>query len=164
MPLRRVGRSVRPSQVPAHVTAPPAATSVPGSVARSSPASAAPGASPRRWGTSGQAAVEFALALPIVVLFTLGLLMVGIAVRNELAVELAAREGARAASVSADPGAAQAAADRAVDLPVAVDVVDDGTTVTVTATYTDPGGVAVLGSVIGPTTHTATVTMHIEPP
>lgn len=118
----------------------------------------------RRRGDAGQAAVEFALALPIVVVFTLGLLMVGLAVRNELAVELAAREAARAASVSADPGAAQAAADRAVTLPVEVSVVDDGTTVTVTATYTDPGGIAVLGALIGPTTHTATVTMSIEPP
>jgi len=99
-----------------------------------------------------------------VVVFTLGLLMVGLAVRNELAVELAAREAARAASVSADPGAAQAAADRAVTLPVEVSVVDDGTTVTVTATYTDPGGIAVLGALIGPTIHTATVTMSIEPP
>lgn len=118
----------------------------------------------RRRDERGQAAVEFALVLPIVVLFALGLLVAGIAVRNELAVELAAREGARAASVSADPGAAQAAADRAVDLPVTVRVVDDGTTVTVTASYTDPGGVALLGAIVGPVTHTATVTMHIEPP
>ncbi len=123
-----------------------------------------PRAPARRRGDTGQAAVEFALALPIVVMFTLGLLMVGLAVRNELAVELAAREGARAASVSADPGAAQAAADRAVAIPVEVSVVDDGTTVTVSATYTDPGGVAVLGALIGPTTHTATATMSIEPP
>lgn len=128
-------------------------------------AAASPTAGPTRCrGVAGQAAVEFALALPIVVLLTLGLLTVGVAVRNELAVELAAREAARAASVSADPGAAQAAADRAVALPVEVRVVDDGTHVTVTASYTDPGGVAVLGAVIGATTHTATVTMRIEPP
>ena len=126
---------------------------------------ASPAAQPTRCrGVAGQAAVEFALALPIVVLLTLGLLTVGVAVRNELAVELAAREAARAASVSADPGAAQAAAHRAVALPIEVSLVDDGTHVTVTASYTDPGGVAILGAVIGATTHTATVTMRIEPP
>lgn len=118
----------------------------------------------RRWGERGQAAVEFALVLPVVLLLTLGVLMVGVAVRNELVVELAAREGARAASVSADPGAAQAAADRAVDLPVEIRVAENGTTVRVTATYTDPGNVAVLGALIGPTTHSATVTMQVEPP
>ena len=42
-------------------------------------------------GSSGQAAVEFALALPIVVVIVLGVVLVGVAVRNELAVELAAR-------------------------------------------------------------------------
>ena len=58
----------------------------------------------RRWvGTIGQATVEFALALPIVLIVILGMTQVGVAIRNELAVELAAREGARAASVSAHP-------------------------------------------------------------
>ena len=71
--------------------------------------------------TSGQAAVEFALVLPIVIIMTFGLVVVGIAVRNELAVELAAREGARAAAVSASPAtAASAAATRAVHLPIEV--------------------------------------------
>ena len=58
-----------------------------------------------------QAAVEFALALPIVVVVILAIAQTGVAMRNEIAVELAAREGARAASVAADASGA-AAADR----------------------------------------------------
>lgn len=113
----------------------------------------------------GQAAVEFALVLPIAVVMCLGLVAIGIAVRNELAVELAAREGARAAAVSASPStAASAAARRAVDLPIDISVSDDGATVTVVATYTDPTDVAFIGRFIGPVEHRASVTMSIEPP
>jgi Flp pilus assembly protein TadG len=121
----------------------------------------------RRRGRSavGQASVEFALVLPLVVVMGLGLVVIGLAVRNELAVELAAREGARAAAVSASPGpAATAAATRAVRLPIEVSTVDDGTTVTVTVRYTDPVDIALVGALIGPVTHTATVAMAIEPP
>lgn len=114
---------------------------------------------------AGQAAVEFALVLPVAVVMTFGVVAVGIALRNELAVELAAREGARAAAVSADPaGAASAAAARAVDLPIEVATAASAATVTVTVTYVDAVDVAVVGWVIGPITHRASVTMAIEPP
>lgn len=120
---------------------------------------------PRRRPDAGQATVEFALTLPIVLIVVLGLLQVGVAVRNELAVELAAREGARAASVSANPAAAaSAAAARAVALPVAVSTVEAGGTVTVTVTHVDPTDVAIIGRFLGPSTHSATVTMAVEPP
>lgn len=113
----------------------------------------------------GQATVEFALVLPIVVVIALGLLQVGIAIRNEVVVELAAREGARAASVAANPGAAAArAAHRAVDLPLSVSTSSRSTTVSVTVTYVDPSTVPIIGGLIGPTTHRATVTMAFEPP
>ena len=113
----------------------------------------------------GQATIEFALALPIVVIMALGVIVVGVAVRNELAVELAAREGARAAAVSASPAsAADAAARRAVRLPIDVATTSGATTVTVTVTYVDPVDVAIIGVLIGPVTHTASVTMGIEPP
>lgn len=115
--------------------------------------------------TSGQAAVEFALVLPVVVVMAFGLVVVGVAVRNELAVELAAREGARAASVSASPAtAAAAAATRAVHLPIDVVTTSAATTVTVTVTYLDAVDVAIIGSLLGPITHSASVTMAIEPP
>jgi Flp pilus assembly protein TadG len=113
----------------------------------------------------GQATVEFALALPILLIVVLGLTQVGVAIRNELAVELAAREGARAAAVSANPaGAAAAAATTAVALPIAVSTSSNRSNVTVTVTYVDPTNVAIIGHFIGPTTHSATVTMAVEPP
>ena len=116
-------------------------------------------------GERGQASVEFALALPIVVVMAVGLVVVGAAVRNELAVELAAREGARAAAVSATPATAAAmAADRAVDLPIEVATTSDGSTVTVTVTYVDEVDVAIVGSLIGPVTHVGSATMMLEPP
>ena len=117
------------------------------------------------WGDRGQAAVEFAVALPIVVIAMLAIAQVGVAVRNEVAVELAAREGARAASVSAQSaGAAQSAARRAVDLPMQVSVTSNGDTVSVTVTYVDNTDVAIIGAAIGPVPHTAAATMAIEPP
>ena len=116
---------------------------------------------------AGQATVEFALALPIVLIVLivlLGMTQVGVAIRNELAVELAAREGARAASVSASPqSAASAAAAAAVDLPIAVRTDVTATTVTVTVTYVDPTDVPIIGQFIGPSTHQATATMALEP-
>jgi len=107
------------------------------------------------------------MVLPLVAVMALGMMVVAVAVRNELAVEHAAREGARAASVSATPSAAATgAATRAVSLPVEVSTVgDDGRrTVTVTVTYLDPVDVAIIGALLGPFTHTATVVMSVEPP
>jgi Flp pilus assembly protein TadG len=113
----------------------------------------------------GQASVEFALALPLLAVMALGLVVIGMAIRHEIAVEVAAREGARAAAVSADAaGAASVAARRAVDLPIEVSTIDEGATVSVTVTYTDPVDVAIIGWMIGPITHSATVTMSVEPP
>ena len=105
------------------------------------------------------------MALPIVVVVVLAVAQVGVALRNELAVELAAREGARAAAVTTDPGgAAAAAAHRAVTLPIEVETSIAGDSVTVTVTYLDPTDLAVIGAFIGPITHQASVTMAIEPP
>lgn len=116
-------------------------------------------------GEGGQAAVEFAVALPLIVVVMLAIVQVGVAVRNEVAVELAAREGARAAAVSADPSsAATAAATRAVNLPIVVSTASDGARVSVTVTYVDPTDVAIIGAAIGPITHEATATMAVEPP
>jgi Flp pilus assembly protein TadG len=112
----------------------------------------------------GQAAVELAMVIPIAVVIAFALVEVGVAIRNELAVELAAREGARAAAVSRAPEAAATnAARRAVALPIDVTTASDGTTVTVTASYEHrPGGP--LGRLIGVVGHDASVTMVLEPP
>jgi len=118
-----------------------------------------------RSGDHGQAAVEFAVALPLIVIAMLAIAQIGVSVRNEVAVELAAREGARAAAVAADAhGAADEAARRATRLPIDVDVAVTAQTVSVTVTYDDPTDLAIIGAAIGHVTHSATATMTIEPP
>jgi Flp pilus assembly protein TadG len=113
---------------------------------------------------AGQATVEFALALPVVLIMTLGLVQVGVAIRNELAVELAAGDGARAAVVSSDPsGAADRAARRSVGLPIDVSTQTTTDDVAVTVTYTDPTDIPIIGRFLGPSTHQATATMATEP-
>jgi Flp pilus assembly protein TadG len=115
---------------------------------------------------SGQAAVELALALPVVVVLLLGMLQVALVGRDQLAVELAAREAARAAAVSAEPGtAARLAADRVTTLrPLTVDVNVGATTVTVTIGHHSRTDVALVGRLIADVDLQATATMVLEPP
>jgi hypothetical protein len=56
----------------------------------------------RRRAAAGQATVEFALLLPVMVLAAVAILQVGLVARDYIAVVHAAREGARAASVDAN--------------------------------------------------------------
>lgn len=65
---------------------------------------------PRDRGKSGQATVEFALILPLVIFAALAIIQVGLLVRDHLAVVHAAREAVRAASVDPDPSSAVHAA------------------------------------------------------
>src|SRR5262245_56197250 len=58
----------------------------------------------------GSATVEFALVLPLVLVVVLGLVQVGLVVRDRLLVEAAARAGARAAAIQDDPAAIEDAA------------------------------------------------------
>ena len=66
----------------------------------------------RARGGSGQATVEFALILPLVIFAALAIIQVGLVVRDHLAVVHAAREAVRAASVDPDPSSAIDAAHR----------------------------------------------------
>lgn len=119
----------------------------------------------RSRGEAGQAAVEFAIVLPVALVVVLGVVQVGLALRNELAVNVAAREGARAAAVTTDMSAAAAQAARgAVSLPVEVTASASDRDVTVTVTYVDNTDIAIIGAFMGPITHTASVTMVLEPP
>lgn len=68
-----------------------------------------------RRGGRGQATVEFALVLPLLLLMTMLVLQVALVVRDQVAVVHAAREAARAASVDPDPRAAVTAARRTLD-------------------------------------------------
>lgn len=60
----------------------------------------------------GQATVEFAFVLPLLVLALLAVVQVGLVVRDQLGVVHAAREAARAASVDPDTDRAARAAHR----------------------------------------------------
>jgi len=114
----------------------------------------------------GQAAVELAITMPVIVVFVLGVFQVALVARDQLAIELAAREAARAASVSADPtGAANAAARRVVGLdPIDVSVSVAGDIVRVRVRYLNPTDVAIIGAAIGDVTLEATAAMAFEPP
>jgi Flp pilus assembly protein TadG len=63
-----------------------------------------------RRGQRGQAAVELALALPLVALLLLAVVQVGLVVRDQVLTVHAAREAVRAAAVGPDAGAPRAAA------------------------------------------------------
>jgi Flp pilus assembly protein TadG len=114
----------------------------------------------------GQAAVEIALVLPLVVMFALGALQVAVVARDQLAIEFVAREAARAASVSADPhAAAAAAAQRVTSLaPIDVSVSVGGDIVRVRVRYVNATDVALVGTAIGDVTLQATAAMAWEPP
>ena len=58
----------------------------------------------------GQATVELALAMPVVMLAVLAVLQVGLVVRDQVRVQHAAREGARVAAVDPARSAARTAA------------------------------------------------------
>jgi Flp pilus assembly protein TadG len=65
-----------------------------------------------RWGDGegGQAAVELVLALPLVAVLLLGVVQVGLVVRDQVLLVHAAREAVREAAVGGSPAAARAAA------------------------------------------------------
>lgn len=91
---------------------------------------------------SGQAMVEFALVVPILLLLVLGIVQFGVAWRNSIALTDAVSAGARAAAIAGPAGATKAATDaiqaEASDLDVGslrVTVTTSGSTVVVTATY-----------------------------
>ncbi len=114
----------------------------------------------------GQATVEIALVLPLVVMFALGALQVAVVARDQLAIEFVAREAARAASVSADPhGAAAAAAQRVTSLaPIDVAVTVTADVVRVRVRYVNATDVALVGVAIGDVTLQASAVMAWEPP
>lgn len=60
------------------------------------------GAGERSRGTHGASAVEFALVLPVLVLFLFGIIQFGLAFNRSQGMHAAAREGARLASIGAD--------------------------------------------------------------
>ena len=114
----------------------------------------------------GQAAVEFAIVVPAVVVLVLGIVQVVSVAGRQIALEHAARAGARAASVAADPSAAarsRVVATTSLD-PITVTTTATATSVTVTVSYTDPTSAPIVGNVIGDVELEASATMPREPP
>lgn len=114
----------------------------------------------------GQAAVEFAVALPLVVVLLLGVIQVVLVARDQIALELAARDGARAASVAADPASAAERGARAATTlrPLTVSTSVDSQHVTVSVGHTNTTGVPLIGAVIGSVDLSADVTLARDPP
>jgi Flp pilus assembly protein TadG len=112
----------------------------------------------------GQATVEFALVLPLVVMAMLALVQVGLVVRDHLAVIHAAREAAREASVDPDPTRAVAAARRT--LPDAdVDVATRpaiGQPISVEVSYRSVTNVPLVGALFPDPMLRSRVTMRVE--
>jgi TadE-like protein len=112
----------------------------------------------------GQATVEFAFLLPLVVLSILAVIQVGLVVRDQLGVVHAARQAARAASVDPDPSRAVRAAHRT--LPGAdVDVgarPEVGGEISVTVHYTSVTDLPLVGVLFPDPDLHATAVIRVE--
>jgi len=117
----------------------------------------------------GQSTVELALVLPLVVLFVLLVLQVGLVVREHLLVTHAAREAARAASVATGDRAAAArrgaersgplAADR---LSAELELLDDGHSVRVAVRYRSITDLPFVGALLPDRILDAVAVMRVE--
>ena len=112
----------------------------------------------------GQATVEFALVLPLIVLGMLAILQIGLVVRDQIAVVHAAREAARAASVDRDPASATRAARRVLahaDVHVGSRPAV-GQSITVDVTYHDRTDVPLVGTLFPDLDLHAQAVMRVE--
>ncbi|MBX3314462.1 MAG: pilus assembly protein [Actinobacteria bacterium] len=119
-------------------------------------------------GQRGQATVEVALVLPVLVLALLLVVQVALVGLAHVLVTQAARNAARAVAVDPSPGAARAAATGTAGLQVdRIDVVvgtrgPPGSLVPVTVRYRVPTDVALVGRLVGDVTVSATVAVQVE--
>lgn len=122
----------------------------------------------RQRGERGQATVELALTLPVVVLALLLVVQVALVARTQILVVNAAREGARAAAVDPHPAAAERSARGVPGLtPDRLRVSTSsrglaGSTVSVTVAYETRTEVPLAGRLVGQPVLTATVSMRVE--
>jgi TadE-like protein len=122
------------------------------------------GPSPRRASESGQATVELAMCLPMLMLFLLAVVQIAVIVRDQLAVTHLAREGARAAAVSSSPGAdARAAIADASSIETAVSVSVHANLVTVSVQHLTRTDVPLIGRLLPDLPVSARATMRLEP-
>ena len=118
----------------------------------------------RRPAQQGQAAVELALALPLVALLLLAVVQTALVVRDQVLVVHAAREAARAAAVDAEPAAARAAALAGSGLaPSRLSVqVRRGTRADVVITYRSPTVLPLVGPLLPDLSLRAKAAMRVE--
>lgn len=116
----------------------------------------------------GQATVELALLLPVVVVMILVVVQVGLVVRDQVLVVHAAREAARVAAVEPDAALARRQAVRSSGLDqgrLSVEVSGrgaPGSRVRVVTRYRSPTEVPLVGGLVGDADLSATVTMRVE--
>jgi Flp pilus assembly protein TadG len=118
-------------------------------------------------GEGGQAAVELALVLPLLLVVALAGLQVALVARDQVLLVHAAREGARQAAVSDDDASVVTSARTATALAGARLDVRTGRlgrsgTVTVRATYRSPTDVPLVGGLLGDVRLGAAATMRSE--
>ena len=113
---------------------------------------------------SGQATVELALVMPLIIGLLLIILNVGLVVRDQLAVWHAASAGARAASISPDsPDVVQQAVEDEVGLrPLHLQIVRDEQLITVKVQYPRTINLLLIKHILPPLTLSASVTMHVQ--
>jgi Flp pilus assembly protein TadG len=118
----------------------------------------------RRADQAGQAAVELALALPLIALLLLAVVQVGLVVRDQVLTVHASREAARVAAVDPDPAAPAAAALRGSGLrPDRLAVrVERGTSASAAVTYRAPTDVPIIGALLPDLSLRANTTMRTE--
>lgn len=116
----------------------------------------------------GQATVEFALTLPLVVLLALVIIQAGLVAKDVILVNHAAREAARAAAVEPHQSAAAQAARGGTNLdPSRLRVSltggrNRGDTTTATIAYVSPTTVPLVGWLVGDIELSASVSMRVE--
>ena len=116
----------------------------------------------------GQASVELALVLPLVVIVLLAVVQLGLLVRDQILVVHAAREAAREAAVDDAPDAPRRAALASSTLAGSRLTVTSagrgaaGSRVRVEVAYRAPTAVPLLGAAVGDLTLRASATMRVE--
>jgi len=115
-------------------------------------------------GERGQSTVEFALVLPFLFVFLLGLVQVAVIARDQLLVVHAARAAAREASVGSSDDRVRAAATTVVHgATVAIGPRGAvGTSFVVTVRYAERTKVPLIGDFIADRTLSASSTMRVE--
>ena len=119
----------------------------------------------RRGGNGGQAAVELALALPLVAVLLLAVIQAALVVRDQLLTVHAAREGAREGAVDPSAGATREAVLARSGLDsnrIRVDIERTSGRVTVTVRYRSPTDVPLIGRALPDVELAGRATMRSE--